>query len=190
MNQAASALPSLQPILTLRVIPAAKPAPPSSFPCPHLLPLSYFQTVRLFAFLAPAVSNPNVPAAAVTPDPSPIHLSLTHEVPKAFTSMAYFVRDPTKFVTEANIGSVILFGTLRDGDPIHSLLRLMHGLYVPAVVSNTTWPETVRSDFTAQMHKFMATLTETVHEVHGKTILYIPKVGVGQAAGLEGYDCG
>lgn len=98
--------------------------------------------------------------------------------------MAYFVRDPTKCVTEANIGSVILFGTLRDGDPIHSLLRLMHGLYVPAVVSNTTWPETVRSDFTAQMHKFMATLTETVHEVQGKTILYIPTVGQGHTVGV------
>lgn len=38
----------------------------------------------------------------------------------------------------------------------------MSGLYVPVVLSNSSWPETVRADFTAQMHKFMANLTETV----------------------------
>lgn len=93
--------------------------------------------------------------------------------------MVYFVRDPSKFVTRDNVGSVIFFGVLRGGDALHSLLQLMHGLYVPVVVTNTTWPETVKSDFTAQLHKFMANLTETVYEVKGKTILYIPQVGAG-----------
>ena len=89
--------------------------------------------------------------------------------------MVFFVRDPTKFVTKENIDAVVFFGLLRGGDPLHSLLRIMHGLYVPVVVGNQSWPETVKSDFTAQLHKFMANLTETVYEVKGKTILYIPK---------------
>ncbi len=90
--------------------------------------------------------------------------------------MVYFVRDPSKFVTRDNVSTVIFFGVMRGGDPLHSLLKIMHGLYVPVVVANNSWPETVKSDFTAQMHKFMANLTETVYEVKGKTILYIPQV--------------
>lgn len=64
--------------------------------------------------------------------------------------MVYFVRDPTKFVTRDNISAVVLFGLMRtgQGDSLHSLLKLMHGLYVPAVVANTSWPEAVKSDFT------------------------------------------
>lgn len=69
---------------------------------------------------------------------------------------------------------VVFLGLLRGGDALHSLLRQMHGLYVPAVVDNASWPEAVKADFTAQLHKFMANLTETVFEVKGKTILYIP----------------
>lgn len=104
-------------------------------------------------------------------------LALTKPAPNP--QMVYFVRDPSKFVTRDNVGSVIFFGVLRGGDALHSLLQLMHGLYVPVVVTNSTWPETVKSDFTAQLHKFMANLTETVYEVKGKTILYIPQVGAG-----------
>jgi hypothetical protein len=51
--------------------------------------------------------------------------------------MIYFVRDPNKFVTRENVGSVIFFGVIRGGDPLSSLLNLMHGIYVPVVVSNT-----------------------------------------------------
>ena len=70
---------------------------------------------------------------------------------------------------------MVFLGLLRGGDALHSLLRQMHGLYVPAVLGNTSWPEAVKADFTAQLHKFMANLTETVFEVKGKTILYIPE---------------
>ena len=51
--------------------------------------------------------------------------------------MIYFVRDPNKFVTRENVGSVIFFGVIRGGDPLNSLLNLMHGIYVPVVVSNS-----------------------------------------------------
>jgi dynein heavy chain len=46
---------------------------------------------------------------------------------------------------------VVFFGLLRGGDALHSLLRSMHGLYVPVVVNNTSWPEAVKADFTAQV---------------------------------------
>ena len=102
-------------------------------------------------------------------------------IPRSFDALAYFVRDPTAFVTKENINKAVLFGTLRGGDSLHSLLQTMQGLYVPAVLGNSSWPETVRADFTAQLHKFMATLTETVYEARGKTILYIPQEDLGDA---------
>jgi dynein heavy chain, axonemal len=41
----------------------------------------------------------------------------------------------------------------------------MHCLVVPEVSVDASWPEAVKADFTSQLHKFMANLTETVHEV-------------------------
>lgn len=78
------------------------------------------------------------------------------------------------YASHAPVTQVCYFGVLRGGDALHSLLRAMHGLYIPVVVGNNSWPEAVKADFTAQLHKFMANLTETVYEIKGKTILYIP----------------
>ena len=33
----------------------------------------------------------------------------------------------------------------------------------------------VRNDFAAQLHKFMACLTDTAYKMEGKTVLYIPE---------------
>eukprot|EP00798_Chlamydomonas_sp_ICE-L_P021926 gene21926-28972_t len=107
--------------------------------------------------------------------PDKVSISLMLDVPKVVDHVMYFVRDPTQFVTKENVRDTVNYGMVQGGDALHSLLRIMHGLYVPLVVGNASWPETVKNDFTAQMHKFMANLTETVYEVKGKTILYIPQ---------------
>ena len=36
----------------------------------------------------------------------------------------------------------------------------------------------VRNDFAAQLHKFMACLTDTAYKMEGKTVLYIPEEDV------------
>lgn len=55
-------------------------------------------------------------------------LNLMLNIPKSFEAMAYFVRDPAKFVTKDNIGEAVFFGTLRGGDALHSLLQVRLGL--------------------------------------------------------------
>lgn len=55
-------------------------------------------------------------------------LNLMLNIPKSFEAMAYFVRDPAKFVTKDNIGEAVFFGTLRGGDALHSLLQVTVGL--------------------------------------------------------------
>ena len=56
-----------------------------------------------------------------------------------------------------------------------SLLRVMSNLFVPHVSSDKSLPAGVRRSLTDHMHRFMASLTETVHQAHGKTVLYLPQ---------------
>lgn len=48
-----------------------------------------------------------------------------------------------------------------------SLLKLMNAVYLPSFLTNTTWPETVKREFSGQLHKFMASLTETTNQAKG-----------------------
>jgi hypothetical protein len=59
---------------------------------------------------------------------------------------------------------------------------LATGVYVPKVLKNKTWPDSVKKDFTGQIHKFMAFLTEHTHQAKGNTVLYIPAEEIGDIA--------
>ena len=61
---------------------------------------------------------------------------------------------------------------------IESLLRTMMGIYAPIFFENTTWPDSIKNDFSAQLHKFLANLTDTRWKLEGKTVLYIPSEGL------------
>ena len=43
------------------------------------------------------------------------------------------------------------------------------------MLKEESWPDTVKKQFTGQLHKFMASLTEVTYERKGKTVLYIPQ---------------
>ena len=106
---------------------------------------------------------------------------MPRSLPEGSTT-CYFVRDPSKFITADSIDSSVFFGTLKGqagGDVMQSLLSSMQGMYLPVLLGNNGWPEAVRADFTGQIHKFMATLTESVHQSQGNTVLYIPKEDYG-----------
>jgi len=53
--------------------------------------------------------------------------------------------------------------------------RLMHGVYAPIFLDTTSLPETISNDFSARMHRFLASLTDVRHKMDGKTVLYIPE---------------
>lgn len=93
-------------------------------------------------------------------------------LPKQFM---WFVRrgDPP---SPASIAKQVQFG-LVNGGGMDALLRVMAGVYVPRVIANDTWPESVRKDFSGQLHRFMASLTETAYQAQGKTVLYLPSEG-------------
>jgi hypothetical protein len=51
---------------------------------------------------------------------------------------------------------------------------LLHFHTVPHFRANDSWPESVKKEFSGQLHKFMASLTETANQVKGHTVLYLP----------------
>ena len=86
--------------------------------------------------------------------------------------LQYFLK-PETVLTSENIAQVVQFGTVQ-GAPVYALLRLITSVYVPRCLGDTSWPDTIKKEFTSQMHRFMASLTECAWDQRGTTRLYIP----------------
>ncbi len=91
----------------------------------------------------------------------------------------YFLKDKKAFqsvgeVTPENIANLVYFGSCRQA-PLDGLLHLLKGVFAGDFRANKSWPETVRKEFTSQVSRFLANLTETVHSAKGSTVLYIPE---------------
>ncbi|XP_063305793.1 dynein axonemal heavy chain 2 [Pelobates fuscus] len=87
--------------------------------------------------------------------------------------LMYFIRKERAPLTPENLEETLQFGSMR-GSYIVALLRLMNGIYAPYIFSNTSWPESIRNNFSAHVHRFLATLTDTRYKLQGHTVLYIP----------------
>lgn len=101
--------------------------------------------------------------------------------------MIYFVK--LKFdeqITMANIKDVVHVDSV-EGDPLDDLLNNMNSEYLNKFLNDKSWPEGVRKDFIAGLHKFMAALTEASHISKGRTTLYIPQEDLSdiEAAGKD-----
>ncbi|ESP04959.1 hypothetical protein LOTGIDRAFT_184938 [Lottia gigantea] len=93
--------------------------------------------------------------------------------------ISYFIK--SKRIKEKldhdNFFNVVQYGTVK-GMHIESLLRVMMGIYAPIFFDNTSWPDSIKNDFSAQLHKFLASLTDTRWKLESKTVLYIPTEGM------------
>jgi dynein heavy chain len=88
--------------------------------------------------------------------------------------MYFYKRDPKVVCTPANLNEQVMFGCSR-GELLDNLLGLMNHVYVPVSLSHQGWPDNVKKDFTAQVQKFMSTVTEMTAQGKGQTVLYIPQ---------------
>jgi dynein heavy chain len=57
-------------------------------------------------------------------------------------------------LTPENIASQVQFGVI-SGSSMDSLLKLMNGLYLPSFLANDSWPESVKKEFSGQLHKVL-----------------------------------
>ena len=62
-----------------------------------------------------------------------------------------------------------------DADVAGSLLKVVKGVYAPAVLRNDAWPRSVKDELSAHTHRYLAGLTERAHELRGETVLYVPE---------------
>ena len=106
-------------------------------------------------------------------------LTCEHIVPYVQVSeIAYFIKKyESQLITVENFFKTVQFGTVSGGH-IQSLLRLMSAIYAPIFFENKTWPDSIKNDFSAQLHRFLASLTDTRWKLDGKTVLYIPTEGL------------
>jgi dynein heavy chain len=88
-------------------------------------------------------------------------------------TLGYFIRRSDESVTSANADKLMQYGRF-SGEPLEVLMRSLKGMFVPTFLKSTHWPASVRKDFSAQIQKFMATLTDRTYQSQGKTVLYIP----------------
>ncbi|XP_059156869.1 dynein axonemal heavy chain 2-like isoform X2 [Physella acuta] len=106
-------------------------------------------------------------------------LSLSHTVPNfPVQQLCYFIKSMnTTEVTSQNFLKEIQYGSVKSGH-IESLLRIMMGIYAPIFFENRSWPDSIKNDFSAQLHRFLASLTDTRWKLEGKTVLYVPTEGI------------
>ena len=98
----------------------------------------------------------------------------------------YFLKPEKTVLTIDNLSKSVQYGSVH-GPPTQSLLRLMSGVFVPLCLKDQSWPDTIKKEFSGQLHRFMASLTETAWDQRNKTILYIPsedleEIGIEAAA--------
>lgn len=63
-------------------------------------------------------------------------------------------------LTPDNLLTRVQYGTVKASH-IESLMRVMSNIYAPIFFENTSWPDSIKNDFSAQLHKFLAILTDT-----------------------------
>ena len=85
----------------------------------------------------------------------------------------YFLKPEKTVLNIDNLAKTVQYGSVH-GPPTQSLLRLMNGVFVPLCLKDQSWPDTIKKEFSGQLHRFMASLTETAWDQRNKTILYIP----------------
>ncbi|XP_053575482.1 dynein axonemal heavy chain 2 [Bombina bombina] len=130
-------------------------------------------TPELDAVLDRFASDSSLDTLSVYFDPySGLQVEL-HMPAQSVDQFTYFIRKERVRLTPENLEETLQFGTVR-GSYIEALLRLMNGVYAPRILSNTTWPESIRNNFSAHVHRFLSALTDARYKLQGHTVLYIP----------------
>ncbi len=61
----------------------------------------------------------------------------------------------------------------------------MNNLFIPTIMAERSWPDNVKKEFLAQLHKFMTSITEACFQLEGYTELYIPKEDLSNSDGQD-----
>jgi nucleoside diphosphate kinase len=68
---------------------------------------------------------------------------------------------------------------------LKSLVGFMNSTFIPTIMNEKSWPDNVKKEFLAQLHKFMTSITEVCFQLEGYTELYIPKEDLSNTDGQD-----
>lgn len=85
----------------------------------------------------------------------------------------YFVKNGGVVLSMTNIDCSVQYGSI-TGNAVESLMHLMNEVYMRRLQNVTSWPQSVQKEFSSQYYRFMSSLSETVNQSKGKTVLYLP----------------
>lgn len=85
----------------------------------------------------------------------------------------FFLKGSLEPITYENINDTLFFKKVQNNH-LKSLLGVMNGHFIPKLLKDGSWPDNVKKEFLAQLHKFMSSVTEACYEAEGYTELYIP----------------
>jgi len=103
-----------------------------------------------------------------------LQLATTFDAIASSCKKLYYFIHPEAKLSITNIGLSIQHGILSCGADMRSLLEVMGQIFTPQIIESCTWPESMKKDLSGQVHKFMASLTESAFEATRKTMLYLP----------------
>jgi len=69
-------------------------------------------------------------------------------------------------ITIDNLQECILFKSI-GMDPLEDLLEKMNTEYAKKLLQENEWPDGVKKEFVANLHRFMASMNETTHLARG-----------------------
>ncbi|XP_045081518.1 dynein axonemal heavy chain 2 isoform X2 [Coregonus clupeaformis] len=119
------------------------------------------------------ILDSSIRTLVVYPDPY-AGLRVEYTMPsQVVDQLAFFIRSDGGLILKETFESTVQFGTVR-GNATESLLRMMNGVHAPQVTLSTAWPESIKNNYSAHMHRFLTNLTDTRFKLVGNTLLYIP----------------
>ena len=154
----------------------------SAIALPNYHPATMYKDEEHDPYLREFCANPDMRKLIIWLDPV-LGLRIDVNIPHIrMDAFMYFIRtgslpaslkDGASEFTERAQDLHVQYG-LVSGNGLESFLRLMSGVFVPLVLENRDWPDSIRKEFAGQVHKFMAVLTDTAHQMKGHTVLYVP----------------
>nr|XP_015838947.1 PREDICTED: dynein heavy chain 2, axonemal [Tribolium castaneum] len=93
---------------------------------------------------------------------------------KSVMDLTYFLRQPFEVFEVATFFDNINFGTMDDNIE-GSILNIVENIYAPVFFKSNHWPESVKNDFSHNLHMFLSKFTDVHSRLFGLTVLYIPR---------------
>ena len=74
--------------------------------------------------------------------------------------MALFYNFAHDVVTQRDLEMKILIRLIQK-NKLKSLLQFMNTVFIPSIMTESSWPDNVKKEFLTQLHKFMISMTES-----------------------------